>query len=441
MKVFWIYLSCLLLANAVLSGQELNINFEEFTLDNGLQAIVHQDTMVSTVAIVAMYHVGSKNEDPNRTGFAHFFEHLLFEGSENMTDGTFTQYVEDAGGTTNAYTTPDVTCYFELLPSNQLELGLWLESERMLHATIEEEGIAKQRALVKEEMHRRYDERPYGTYQKEILKRVYQKYPYKWPVFGLMQHLDESGKEDFDKFYNTYYVPDNAVLAIAGDIDIKQTKAWVEKYFGSIPKSKALLYRPDVKEPSLEKEIRDTIYDEVQLPAIFYAYRTPPLSADDFYATQMLIALLADGENTRLSRLLVDKYQKAASVGGFVLGLEGPGLSIAYAVASAGVPLREVEAIIEDQIRDLQEVIIPDKEFQRLRSKMESQLLAERTTMLGIAEQLASFKTLYDDASLINTSLDKYLNVTREDIKKAAQKYFTRENRVGLYYLPKNLKP
>ena len=441
MKDYCIYLLVLLLANSVAYGQDLKIDFEEFTLDNGLQAVLHQDSSAPIVAIAVMYHVGSKNEDPNRTGFAHFFEHLLFEGTENIERGAFTQYVQDAGGMLNAYTTPDVTCYFEVLPSNQLELGLWLESERMLHAKIDEQGIATQREVVKEEWRMRYDNRPYGTYQKEILKRAYKSYPYKWPTIGTMQHLNESNEEDFAKFYNTYYVPDNAVLAIAGDIDTIQAKEWIEKYFSSIPKSKALLYRPDIEEPALEKEIRDTIYDDVQLPGIFYAYRTPSLLDEDFYAVKMLVTLLAEGESSRFSSYLVDEHQKATSVGNFVLDLEGPGLSIAYAITSAGVNPKEVEAIIDDQIRDVQEVIIPDKEFQKIRNQIESQLIAERATMLGIVEQLATYKTLHNDANLINTVLEKYRKVTREDIKKAAQKYFTKENRVCIYYLPKPAKP
>jgi predicted Zn-dependent peptidase len=422
-------------------SQEKNIQFEEFTLDNGLEVLLHQDNSTPIVALAVMYHVGSKNEDPSRTGFAHFFEHLLFEGSENIERGQFAQYIQDAGGTLNAYTTPDVTCYFEVLPSNQLQLGMWLESERMLHARVDDEGIETQREVVKEEMRMRYDNRPYGTFQREILKRAYQKYPYKWPTIGSMEHLNAASEEDYVKFYKTYYVPNNAVLVVTGDIDVPEAKKMVKKYFGTIPKGKGLIYRPTMEEPALGGEVRDTILDEVQLPGVFQAYRTPPLGNEDFYAVNMVATLLSKGESSRFQRALVDEQGKAVAVGNFVLDLEGPGIAIGYAISSAGVDASEVEAAMNAEIERVQNELISEEEFQKLRNQMESDFIQDNTTMFGIANNLATYKTLYGDANLINTELERYMNVSREDIQKAAKQYFSKDNRVSLHYLPKPVKP
>jgi zinc protease len=437
------HLLCLLVLSVLnfLKGQNERINFEEYKLDNGLEVILHQDKSTPMVAIAVMYHVGSKNEHPNRTGFAHFFEHLLFEGSENIERGAFAQYIQDAGGTLNAYTTPDITCYFEVLPSNQLELGMWLESERMLHAKVDQTGIETQREVVKEEMRMRYDNQPYGSFQREILKRAYQKYPYKWPTIGSMEHLNDASEADYVHFYETFYVPNNAVLVVAGDIEIDQAKKWIDQYFSSIPPNRGVIYRPDIEEPALEKAIRDTIFDEVQLPAIFQAYRTPPLGQDDFYAVNMLSILLSKGESSRFQRALVDDQQKAVAVGNVVYDLEGPGIAISYAICNAGVNPKELEQAMDEEINRVREILISEEEFQKLRNQIESNFIQDNTTMLGVADNLATYKTLYGAPDLINSELRRYMDVTREDIRETARKYFAPGRKVCLYYLPKPVKP
>ena len=199
------------------------IEFTEFTLNNGLHVILHEDNSTPIVAISVMYHVGSKNENPERTGMAQFCEHLLFEGSENISRGEFDDYIENSGGTNNAYTSNDKTYYHEVLPSNQLELGLWLESERMLHAKVEPIGIETQREVVKEEKRQRVDNQPYGTMIGEMMKRAYIEHPYRWTVIGSMEHLNAATEEEFIDFYKTFYAPNNAVLSIVGDIDVEET--------------------------------------------------------------------------------------------------------------------------------------------------------------------------------------------------------------------------
>ncbi|MCB0546813.1 MAG: insulinase family protein [Phaeodactylibacter sp.] len=434
-------MACLLFAGTLASAQDNKIEFEKYALDNGLKVILHQDKSTPIVAIAVMYHVGSKNEDPSRTGFAHFFEHLLFEGSENIGRGEFTQYIQDAGGTLNAYTSNDNTCYFEILPSNQLELGLWLESERMLHAKVDQKGVETQREVVKEEMRMRYDNRPYGSFQKEISKRLYQKYPYMWTPIGSMDHLNAASEEDYVKFYRQFYVPNNAVLVIAGDFEPKQAKEWASKYFKDIPKRNEPIYRPEVKEPPLGKQVRDTIFDQVQLPGIFKAYRTPAIGEKDFYAVKMLAQLLSEGESSRLKKALVDEQQLAIQTGNFVVDREGPSMALAYAICNAGQDADVVEKAMNAEIEKVKTEGVTEEELQKLRNQIESEFVNQNATVFGIANNLATYEVLYGDANLINEEIGHYLKVTREDIQNAAKKYFVEDNSVILHYLPKPTQP
>lgn len=427
---------CLLL-NGQLLGQMNKIEFQEFDLDNGLHVILHQDASTPIVAVSVMYHVGSKNENPERTGFAHFFEHLLFEGTENIGRGEYDSYVESAGGTLNANTTYDRTFYYEILPSNQLELGLWLESERMLHAKVDIDGVETQRQVVKEERRQRIDNRPYGSVVQESMKRAYKNHPYKWPVIGYMEHLNAAVEQDYKQFYEDFYVPNNAVLSIAGDLDISQATEWVKKYFGSIPKSNKEIYRPSIVEAPLKSEIRDTIFDNIQLPAVIQTYRTPAQGTPDSYAVSILSTLLSQGQSSRLNKALVDEQQKALFVGAFPFDLEDPGVSLAFAICNAGVDPSELEHAIDAEVHKIQNELISDKEFQKLKNQIENDFVGGNSKVVGIAESLANYHMYYDDASLINTEIDRYLAVTKEDIMRVANKYFTKDNRVVLYYLPK----
>lgn len=422
--------------------QNMNkIEFTEYTLDNGLNVILHQDKTTPIVAVTVMYHVGSKNEKLNRTGFAHFFEHLLFEGSENIGRGEFDKYIQNAGGTFNANTTQDRTFYYEILPSNQLELGLWLESERMLHAKVEEAGIETQREVVKEEKRQRYDNQPYGTILKEVLSHSFKKHPYRWDPIGSMEDLDAATEEDYKNFYKEFYVPNNAILSIAGDIDMEQTKKWINQYFGGIPKGKKEIYRPNIEEPPLSGEVRDTVRDNIQLPAVVQSYRTPAQSTDDYYAVDMLSKLLSQGESSRLYKSLVDDQQKALFVGSIPLPSEDPGIAIVFGITNVNVNPKDLEAALDAEIAKVQNDLISEQEFQKLRNQIENDFVTANSSVAGIAESLANYKMYYGDANLINTEIERYMKVTREDIQKAAKKYFNKNNRVALYYLPKSPQP
>ena len=435
MRTLWLLLALIMSA---LCSYSQDVNFTEFDLDNGLHVILHEDHSVPIVAVTVLYHVGSKNEDSTRTGFAHFFEHLLFEGSDNIDRGEFDKYVEGAGGTLNANTTSDRTFYYELLPSNQLELGLWLESERMMHAKVDSIGVETQRQVVKEERRQRIDNQPYGTILGEVLKRAYHQHPYRWETIGSMEDLEAATEQDYLNFYKTFYVPNNATLSIAGDLNTERTINLVKKYFGDIPKG-GEIPRPQVRELRQTKEVRAVIEDNIQLPAVVHAYKTPGIGSEDFYAVEMLTTLLSQGESSWLNQEVKNKEQKALFVGAFPLTLEDdPSLSIAFAIANAGVPPEEVEASMDQQYQRAREELISEQEFQKLRNQIESNFYQQNAKVAGVAENLANYHVYYGNTNLINQEIDRYMEVTREDIQRAAQKYLVDSNRVTLYYVPKS---
>jgi predicted Zn-dependent peptidase len=428
----------LLLATVLMGfSQAGKIEFTEFKLDNGLHVILHKDTKTPIVVVSVMYDVGSKHEKPDRTGFAHFFEHLMFEGTKNIARGEYSKIVERAGGALNANTAFDRTYYYELLPSNQLELGLWLESERMLHATVDSVGIQTQKHVVIEEKKQVIDNQPYGTLFTELLKRAFTIHPYRWFVIGEAEHIMAALDEEFQAFYDTFYVPDNAVLVIAGDIDINRTKQLVSKYFSEIPKGKQNYVYEKIIEPPLKGEIRDTVFDNVQLPLILQAYRSPEMNSDDFYAMSMLSTLLSGGESSRLYRELVDNKQLALQVNSIPLPFKEPSLSVMLALPNMGIDPDVLEKAVDAEVEKVKKELIPEREFQKLRNQFENQVISENQRMATIAHNLATNHTYFGDASLINKELERYMAVTREDIQRVANKYFRTENRVVLYYMPK----
>ncbi len=417
------------------------IEFTEYTLDNGLHVILHQDKSTPNVAVSVLYHVGSKNEQEGRTGFAHFFEHLMFEGTENIDRGQYMSIVQNAGGALNANTSFDRTYYYELLPSNQLNLGLWMEAERMRHAKIDEVGVETQRKVVQEEKRERIDNQPYGTIGENVFSLAYTKHPYKNMPIGSFQDLNSAKIEEFRDFYKTFYVPNNATLSIAGDINIDETKKLIEQYFASIPKGTKPIPRPNITEPKQTEERRKTVYDNIQLPAVIQAYHIPAQGTEDYYALSMLTTLLSGGESARLPKALVDKQQKAVAAQSIPFPTEDPGLFLTLAIANMGVDVNELEKAMNTEIDRVKTEDLNDSEFQKLRNQVESQFIQGNRTVAGRAESLANYHVYYGDANLINTELDRYMKVTKADIKRVANQYLTKENRVVLHYLPKSAQP
>lgn len=413
------------------------IEFREFDLENGLHVILHKDSATPIVAVTISYHVGSKNEEPERTGFTHFFEHLMFEGSEYIGRGEFDKIAMNAGAQLNANTGFDRTFYYLLLPSNQLELGLWMESERMLHLKIDSIGVETQRGVVKEERKQSYENQPYGSLMPNIFAMAYSKHPYRWVPIGTAESINNATLKEFMEFHSIYYVPNNATLSIAGDIDYDSTMQLVKRYFGDIPKGTKEIKRPTIVEPPLNGEKRDTIYDNIQLPLVAQAYHIPSMGTPDHYALNMLTTLLTDGESSRFNKAIVDKQQKAMFVGAMPMALEDPGLFLVFGISNIGVSPDDLENSINKEIERVQTEELSDREFEKLRNQIEVGYVTRNSTMAGIAESLSDYHIYYKDANLINTELQRFMKVTKADIKRVANEYLKKDNRVVLYYLPK----
>ena len=437
MKKFVLPLLALACFTTSAMSQAPKIKFEKYTLPNGLKVILHQDKSAPVVAVTALYHVGSKNEDTGRTGFAHFFEHLLFEGSENIKRGEFDKYVTGAGGALNANTSQDRTFYYELLPSNQINLGLWLESERMMHAKIEDIGVKTQREVVKEEKRQRVDNQPYGSILDQTFKRAFKVHPYRWMPIGSMDHLNKAQLQEFIDFYKTYYVPNNCVLSIAGDFNIEDAKKNIALYFKDIPRGTQTIVRPNIVEPPLNGEVRDVVEDNVQLPLLLQAYRTPKQGTEDYYTFNVLSTILSGGESSRMQKILVNKSQQALAAAAFPFALEDAGMFIVYSLPNMGNSVEKLESSMDSIITDIKENLVSEKEYQKVMNQIQSSFVQKNSSMAGIAESLANYEVYFNDANLINNEIDRFKKVTREDLQKVAKKYLNKDNRVVLTYVPK----
>ena len=417
-------------------GQEEKIKFSEYDLSNGLHIILYPDNATPNALVSIMYHVGSKNEDPERTGFAHLFEHLMFEGSENIGRGEYFEMVQAAGGSLNANTSFDRTFYFENVPSNELELALWMEAERMYHAKIDTVGVNTQKGVVIEERKQSMDNQPYGTWLEEVNKRAFKVHPYRWHVIGNPEHIRSSSFEDVYNFYKTFYVPNNAVLVVAGDFDETQTKEWIEKYFGSIPRSTLPIYRPDVVEPAQTEAVCDTVYDNIQLPAVFVAYRAPADGTKESYAMNLLAQILSGGKSARMKTNLDEKGLTAQSML-FYYGMEDSGMVYALGIANLGKESKDVEDAIVAEMERVSKELVSEEEFQMALAATEYSTAARLRTLAGVSEALANNYTYFKDANRINRELSFYGELTREDLLHVAQKYFQPQSKIVVYYLPK----
>lgn len=427
----------LLLMMATFSATAQKVAYTEYNLKNGLHVVLHQDKTAPVVAVSVMYHAGSKDEQPNRTGFAHFFEHLLFEGTDNIKRGEFMKIVSSNGGQNNANTTQDRTFYYEVFPSNQVAMGIWLESERMMHPVINEIGVKTQNEVVKEEKRMRVDNQPYGNFLNEIMKRLFTKHPYTWTPIGSMADLDAATLDEFKAFNKKYYTPDNAVLVIAGDIDIAKTKTLVENYFADIPSGPAIT-RTTAREDPITKEFIDTAYDSnIQIPAILAAYRVPGVTSKESKALEMASAVLSQGNSSRMFKKMVDDKKNSLQVGSFNYSLEDYGAYITYALPNNNTPLDTLLKDMDDEVVKLQTNLITETEFTKLQNQFENDFIGKNSKMLGVAENLANGYTFYKNTNNINTELDEIRKITRQEIQDVTKKYLNKNQRIVLYYLPK----
>jgi len=411
------------------------VDFTEFDLENGLHVILHQDNLAPVVTTSIMYDVGGKDGDRERTGFAHFFEHLLFEGSKNIGRGEFMKIIPANGGTFNANTSQDRTYYFETFPSNKLELGLWLESERMLHPVIDQVGVDTQNEVVKEEKRQRYDA-PYGKLLKVLNENLFKVHPYKDQNIGKMEHLDAATLEEFMAYHKTYYGPNNAVLIVAGDIDTEETIELVKKYFDEVPRGNEVV-RNFPKEEPITENIRAKAYDKnIQIPMLLSSFRTPGFASRDSYVLDMISTYLSSGKSSVLYKKLVDDQKQALQTQVINLGQVDYNIFAILALPLGDISLDILLTEIEEEIEKVQNELISERDHQKLLNKFESQFVNSNSSIAGIANSLARYYLLYGDVTLINKEIDIYRSITREEIRSVAQKYLSSNQRVDIEYLP-----
>ncbi len=435
MKKSLIALSSFIMLGGIANAQK--VAFEEYDLANGMHVILHNDSSAPVVITSVMYHVGAKDEQPDRTGFAHFFEHLLFEGTANIKRGEWFKIVTSNGGVNNANTTEDRTYYYEVFPSNNLELGLWMESERLLHPVINQIGVDTQNEVVKEEKRLRYDNSPYGQILPQVKKNMFKNHPYRWTTIGSMDHLDAAKLEEFQAFNKKFYVPNNAVLVVAGDIsNITQTKEWIQKYFGSIPKGAPVTRKTYTEEP-ITQQINATYEDpNIQKPMLLQAYRTPSMKTRDARVLDMISTILSDGKSSRLYKKMVDDKKIALNIGAFNYSQEDFGTYILYGLPQGDATTKDLTREIDEEIVKLQTELISENEFQKLQNIYEKNYVESNSSVEGIADNLATYYMLYGDVNLINTEMDIYRSITREEIKAVAKKYLNPNQRLILDYIP-----
>jgi predicted Zn-dependent peptidase len=413
-----------------------SVSFEEYDLSNGLHVILHQDNTAPIVTTSVMYHVGAKDEQPDRTGFAHFFEHLLFEGTKNIENGAWFSIVTENGGTNNANTTDDRTYYYEVFPSNNLELGLWMESERMLHPIIEQDGVDTQNEVVKEEKRLRVDNQPYGKFLENVKKHLFIKHPYRWTTIGEMEHLDSATLDEFLAFNKKFYVPNNAVLVVAGDIDINKTKKMVEEYFGPIPRGEQI-ERVSIKEDPIEEELKAEAFDSnIQIPAIITAYRTPSFKSRESRVLDMISTYLSNGPSSKLYKRLVDEKKMALQSGAINIAQEDYGMYVIFGLPQGEFKLTDLITEMDDEIVKIQNNLISERDYQKLLNKFENGFVSSNASVEGIANSLARYYMLYGDTNLINNEIEIYRSITREEIREVANKYLNTNQRLVLEYLP-----
>ena len=417
-----------------------NVDFVEYDLDNGLHVILHQDKSVPLAVTSVMYHVGSKDDSPDRTGFAHFFEHLLFEGTENIDRGQFMKIVESNGGSLNAYTSNDETYYYEFFPSNKLELGLWLESERMLHPVIDEIGVQTQNEVVKEEKRSNYDNRPYGQLLPQITQSLFTKHPYRWLPIGSMEHLDAATLDEFIAYNKKFYVPNNAVLVVAGNFEIDDVKKKISDYFGPIPRGEEVP-RINITEDPITAEIKKKFYDpNIQLPMGLVSYRIPSFKDRDAYVLDMISSILSGGKSSRLYKKMVDDKKVSVQVQAVNLSFEDYGIYVILSLPVGENTLQTLYDNIDEEIEKLKSDLISDREYEKLQNEFENSFISTNSSMSGIANSLASYYLLHDNVNLINERLDIYKSITKEEIRDVANKYLNKDSRAVIDYLPESAK-
>jgi predicted Zn-dependent peptidase len=414
-----------------------NMQVSRASLDNGLRVVMNQDSTVPTVAVAVYYDVGSRNEVKGRSGFAHLFEHMMFQGSENVGKGEHFGLIINRGGSANGTTSSDRTNYFETLPSNELALGLWLEADRMRSLAITQANFENQRQTVMEERRQRIDNQPYVPSMLRINELAYGEYwPYAHSTIGDMQDLVDAPLEAVQQFFDTYYAPNNAVISIAGDFDPNEAMRLVEKHFGGIPSRDTPAFDPPPMTPQTAEQ-RETMYDpNATLPAFHLAYHIPASRTPDHYALEMMALILGDGESSRLYQRLVKRDEICQEIAVATDDRRGPDLFSVWAVMASGHPVDKAQQAVFAELQSVAEKGVTERELQKAKNRVSAAFVFGLQTNMSRAQNLAEFELYWGDANLLKLELDHYLAVTVDDIKRVAATYFTPENRTVLDVLP-----
>jgi len=437
-------LGAFLLASLQLTGfaqtRMPQLKFTDRTLSNGMRVLAAPDSSSPTVAIQVWYHVGSKDDPQNRSGFAHLFEHIMFKSTKNMKSEMMDRLTEDVGGFNNAFTNDDVTVYFEVVPSNYLETLIWAEADRLSGLNVDDANFKSERDVVKEEYRQGVLAPPYGRFEYLMQEKSFLEHPYKRPTIGSIEDLDAASLKDVQEFHSTYYRSDNATLVVVGDFDPKQLDAWVDKYFAPIAKPSRPLPRVQVKEPPRKSEIRLTDYGSNDLPAVGLTYLTPRQADADQDALRVADVILSGGESSRLYHSLVYTQQLAAEVNSSAEMREDASLFVLTAVLSEGKKVEDVEKAMEAEIKKLQDEQVTAAELEKAKNQLITNQLRQRETRNGKALALGEAAVLIGDVTRVNTDLERLQAVTAADIQRVMKKYFADTNRLVLYYLPEASK-
>jgi|TARA_B100000315_G_scaffold258117_1_gene309134 zinc protease len=412
------------------------LQYEIATLPNGLTVVLSEDRSTPIVHVELWYHVGSKNERPGLTGFAHLFEHLMFSGSQNVQAEQHTSMVASVGGRSNAYTTEDTTVYWETVPAHYLPMALWLEADRMASLEIKPEALATEREVVKEERRMRIDNQPFGRLSEIIYDQSYTVHPYKHPTIGSMADLEAASVDDVRSFYDTYYVPSNATLVLVGDFDSAEAMALVTRYFGRVPAAAQPVPRDIPQEPPWESGRRVMLEESWPLPAVIVVHKIPFDGHPDSYPLHFASKILSDGQSSRIYRRLVYEEQLALAAFGQGDIVEDPSLFFAVALVQPGRSPAEAERALRDELERLKTEFVSPRELERVKNQFARDYILGRTSNQQKATHLAHAAVIHDDITTADGEFDIFMEITAEDVQRVAQTYFTDDNSLILTIMP-----
>jgi predicted Zn-dependent peptidase len=408
------------------------VKFNRFTLDNGLRVIVHEDDTTPMAVLNILYDVGARDEDPGQTGFAHLFEHLMFGGSVNIPD--YDQPLQRVGGENNAFTSNDITNYYITLPASNIETAFWLESDRMLSLAFSEKSLEVQRNVVIEEFKQRYLNQPYGDVWLKLRPLVYKKHPYQWATIGKeIKHIEDAKIEDVKAFFKKHYNPQNAVMVVGGDVKTEDIKLLAEKWFGPIPSGEKY-HRNLPQEPVQHDERRLTVTGKVPLDDVYIAFQMGARLDDSYYVAELMSDILSRGNSSRLYRRLVKEHPIFSEVHAYMTGSMDKGMFVFEGKPLENISIEQAEAAIWGELERLKTELVPEDELTKVQNKIESTMIFSEMALLDKAMNLASFE-LMGDADMLNHETEKYLAVTREQIKELSNQMFRKDNSSTMIYL------